>query len=120
MEGWKTEKLKDLVDELVMGQSPDSSSYNLVGDGEPFIQGNADMKDGFPFIRMYTTDSKRYSEIEDILLSVRAPVGDIFYNNYGGLSIGRGLSAIRIKNSGLRNYVFHYLKYLNLILQDYI
>ena len=111
MKNWKTCLLRDLVDSIVMGQSPDSSSYNEEGDGIAFVQGNADMQNGFPKIRYYTRDPKRFSEIKDILLSVRAPVGDIFYNNYGNIAIGRGLSAIRIQNDGLRKYVFHYLNY---------
>ena len=111
MEGWKEYYLKDIVDELIMGQSPDSSSYNNEKKGIAFVQGNADMQNGFPFIRMHTTDPKRFSELGDVLLSVRAPVGDVFYNNYGYLAIGRGLSAIRIKNKDLRTLVLYLLHY---------
>ena len=111
MEGWKEYYLKDIVDELIMGQSPDSSSYNNEKKGIAFVQGNADMQNGFPFIRMHTTDPKRFSELGDVLLSVRASVGDVFYNNYGYLAIGRGLSAIRIKNKDLRTLVFYLLHY---------
>ena len=111
VEGWKNYCLKEIIDELIMGQSPDSSSYNNEEKGIVFIQGNADMKNGFPSIRMFTTDPKRYSELNDILLSVRAPVGDVFYNNYGNLSIGRGLSAIRIKNKHLRTLVYYWLNF---------
>ncbi len=111
VEGWKNYCLKEIIDELIMGQSPDSSSYNNEEKGIAFIQGNADMQNGVPSIRMFTTDPKRYSELNDILLSVRAPVGDVFYNNYGNLSIGRGLSAIRIKNKHLRTIVYYWLKF---------
>ena len=111
VEGWKNYCLKEIIDELIMGQSPDSSSYNNEEKGIAFIQGNADMQNGVPSIRMFTTDPKRYSELNDILLSVRAPVGDVFYNNYGNLSIGRGLSAIRIKNKHLRTLVYYWLKF---------
>jgi type I restriction enzyme S subunit len=111
MEGWKEYYLKDIVDDLIMGQSPDSSSYNNEKKGIAFVQGNADMQKGFPLIRMHTTDPKRFSELGDILLSVRAPVGDVFYNNYGNLAIGRGLSAIRINNKDIRTLVFYLLHY---------
>ena len=111
MEGWIFCYLKDIVDELIMGQSPDSSSYNNEEKGIAFVQGNADMQSGVPLIRMFTTDPKRFSELNDILLSVRAPVGDVFYNNYGCLAIGRGLSAIRIKNRDLRTLVYYYLQF---------
>lgn len=111
VEGWKNYCLKEIIDELIMGQSPDSSSYNNEEKGIAFIQGNADMQNGVPSIRMFTTDPKRYSKLNDILLSVRAPVGDVFYNNYGNLSIGRGLSAIRIKNKHLRTLVYYWLNF---------
>ncbi len=111
MEEWIFCYLKDIVDELIMGQSPDSSSYNNEEKGIAFVQGNADMQSGVPLIRMFTTDPKRFSELNDILLSVRAPVGDVFYNNYGCLAIGRGLSAIRIKNRDLRTLVYYYLQF---------
>ena len=111
MEGWKDYYLKDIVDDLIMGQSPDSSSYNNEKKGIAFVQGNADMQNGFPLIRMHTTDPKRFSELGDILLSVRAPVGDVFYNNFGNLAIGRGLSAIRINNKDLRTLVFYLLHF---------
>ena len=111
MEGWIFCYLKDIVDELIMGQSPDSSSYNNEEKGIAFVQGNADMQSEVPLIRMFTTDPKRFSELNDILLSVRAPVGDVFYNNYGCLAIGRGLSAIRIKNRDLRTLVYYYLQF---------
>ncbi|HKM94479.1 MAG TPA: hypothetical protein VJY41_12570, partial [Prolixibacteraceae bacterium] len=107
MEKFKEVHLKDLYDELVMGQSPNSETYNDERKGLPFVQGNADMKDGAPKIRIYTTDPKKLSQKDDLLLSVRAPVGDLFKNNIGEIAIGRGLSAIRISNQHLNNYV-HY------------
>jgi len=108
MEGWKEVHLKDIYNELIMGQSPSSSTYNDEKKGLPFVQGNADMESGFPKIRIYTTDPKKLSQKCDILLSVRAPVGDLFKNNVGKIAIGRGISAIRISNKSLNKYVFHY------------
>lgn len=104
-------RLRDLYNELVMGQSPDSSSYNDEKIGLPFVQGNADMEDGFPKIRIYTSEPKKISEKGDILLSVRAPVGDLFKNNIGQIAIGRGISAIRINNSFLNEYVHQFFSW---------
>jgi len=103
--------LKELYDELVMGQSPSSETYNDEKKGLPFVQGNADMKDGVPKIRIYSTDPKKLSQKGDLLLSVRAPVGDLFKNNIGEIAIGRGLSAIRINDQYLNKYVHHYFSW---------
>ncbi len=111
MSKFKEYHLKDLYDELVMGQSPNSETYNDEGKGLPFVQGNADMNDGLPKIRMFTTDPKKLSHNGDLLLSVRAPVGDLFKNNIGVLAIGRGLSAIRIQNQHLKSYIHYYFSW---------
>lgn len=111
MEKFQEIPLKDLYDELVMGQSPNSETYNDEKKGLPFVQGNADMDNGFPEIRIYTSDPKKLSQKGDILLSVRAPVGDLFKNNIGELAIGRGLCAIKIKDKYLNKYIHHYLNW---------
>lgn len=111
MEKFQEKPLKDLYDELVMGQSPNSETYNDEKRGLPFVQGNADMDNGFPKIRIYTSDPKKLSQNGDILLSVRAPVGDLFKNNIGELAIGRGLCAIQINDGNLNKYIHHYLNW---------
>lgn len=111
MKKFKEFHLKDIYDELVMGQSPSSLTYNDEKKGLPFVQGNADMENGAPKIRIYTTDPKKLSQKGDLLLSVRAPVGDLFKNNVGEMAIGRGLSAIRVKDKFLSEYIFHYFSW---------
>lgn len=111
MSGFKEIPLKELYDDLIMGQSPSSETYNDEGKGLPFVQGNADMKDGVPRIRIHTTDPKKLSQKGDILISVRAPVGDLFKNNLGEIAIGRGLSAVRINNQGLNHYIHYYFSW---------
>lgn len=106
--GWKKVKLHQIVDELVMGQSPDSSTYNTEGMGLPFVQGNADMDGNHPKIRIFTSDPKKISLRDDILVTVRAPVGDFYFNNINRISIGRGIGAIRIKEKSLSSYIYHY------------
>lgn len=87
--------LKDIA-EITMGQSPNGSSYNESGDGEVFYQGRADFGYRFPTRRLYTTEPKRIAEAGDVLLSVRAPVGDLNVA-YERCCIGRGLGAIHSK-----------------------
>lgn len=100
--------LKDIA-KITMGQSPDSSSYNEIGDGLPFFQGNADFGEVYPKERVWCNEPKKVAEPEDILISVRAPIGALNYAK-NKCCIGRGLAAISIEDVAERNYVFHLLK----------
>ena len=94
-----------------MGQSPDGSSYNDVGNGIIFYQGSTDFGLRFPSVRMYTTSPTRFAKQGDILMSVRAPVGAINIANVD-CCIGRGLSAINSKIGSITYtyYVVYYMK----------
>lgn len=82
---------------ITMGQSPGGSSYNEDGNGDVFYQGRAEFGFRFPTRRLFTTEPKRMAEANDVLLSVRAPVGDLNVA-YEQCCVGRGLSAIHSKN----------------------
>lgn len=62
-----------------MGQSPDSDSYNENGEGVPFFQGNADFGERYPVTRKWCTAPTKMAAAEDILISVRAPIGAMNY-----------------------------------------
>ena len=96
--------LKDIAD-ITMGQSPSGSSYNENGNGEVFYQGRAEFGYRFPTRRLYTTEPKRMAEAGDVLLSVRAPVGDLNVA-YERCCIGRGLGAIHGRN-GYQSFVLY-------------
>ena len=81
---------------ITMGQSPSGSSYNEDSVGEVFYQGRAEFGFRFPTRRLFTTEPKRMAEPGDVLLSVRAPVGDL-NAAYEKCCIGRGLGAIHSK-----------------------
>ena len=91
-----------------MGQSPDSSSYNEDGEGVPFFQGKADFGDINPVVRMYTSSPKKLAEESDILMSVRAPVGDVNIADRE-CCIGRGLCAIRADKCINNKFLYYYL-----------
>jgi type I restriction enzyme S subunit len=94
---------------LIMGQSPPSSSYNERAEGYAFLQGKADFGVMFPKARIYCTEPKKLSESNDLLMSVRAPVGEINISD-GVYCIGRGLAAIRCNEEYLNyKYLYHYL-----------
>lgn len=90
---------------ITMGQSPSGSSYNEDGIGEVFYQGRAEFGFRFPKRRLFTTEPKRMAETGDVLLSVRAPVGDLNVA-YERCCIGRGLGAIHSK-TGHSSFVLY-------------
>ena len=100
--------LKDIAT-ITMGQSPESSSYNEERNGIPFYQGNADFGELYPTVRVWCNNPKKIAKENDILISVRAPIGALNYATEK-CCIGRGLAAITIENDFERNYVFHLLK----------
>lgn len=90
---WKEGTLSEIAT-ITMGQSPKGDTYNEDGDGTVFYQGRAEFGFRFPTRRLFTTDPKRMAEENDVLMSVRAPVGD--YNvATERCCIGRGLASIR-------------------------
>ena len=99
--------LSELAD-VVMGQSPESSTYNDDGVGLPFHQGVARFGDRYPINEKWCTAGTRLAEEGDILFSVRAPVGRINVSREK-IVIGRGLAAMRAKN-GCQSWLLHTLK----------
>ena len=94
---WTIGKLSDIAD-ITMGQSPDGKSYNEDGVGTVFYQGRAEFGWRFPTRRLFTTAPSRMAKMNDTLMSVRAPVGDLNIANED-CCIGRGLAAIHSKNN---------------------
>jgi len=101
--------LKDITD-IIMGQSPPSSTYNINKVGLPFYQGKKEFGDLFPTPEKYCSEPKKIAESNDILISVRAPVGSTNICKEKSC-IGRGLAAIRTKEKIKKYYLFYYLKY---------
>ena len=93
-----------------MGQSPDSSSYNEEGRGIPFFQGNADFGERNPVTRVWCDAPSKIANEDDILISVRAPIGAVNYASET-CCIGRGLAAITPNlNRVSSEYIFWLLK----------
>jgi type I restriction enzyme S subunit len=93
--GWTETSLGDSSD-IQMGQSPDGSTYNLEGNGLPFMQGSAEFGEHFPKPEKWCSEPKKVADPGDLLLSVRAPVGDTNFADQR-IAVGRGLSVIRGK-----------------------
>ncbi|WP_065429140.1 restriction endonuclease subunit S [Bacillus sp. 522_BSPC] len=103
-------KLSDVC-EIIMGQSPDSSSYNESGEGLPFFQGKADFGELYPIPRMYCNKPLKIAITNDILMSVRAPVGDVNIATEE-CCIGRGVAAIRSKENIDFKYLYYVLEFM--------
>ena len=109
-EGWRWGKLEDIAN-ITMGQSPEGETYNLDGQGMIFYQGRTDFGRRFPTARVYTTSPTRFAKEGDVLLSVRAPVGDLNIASHD-CCIGRGLASLRSQHNCQR-YLFYQLQNLS-------
>jgi type I restriction enzyme, S subunit len=107
-EGWSSGLLSDFA-KITMGQSPAGSSYNEEGIGTVFYQGSTDFGLRFPTVRKYTTEPSRMAKENDILLSVRAPVGTL-NQAMENCCIGRGLAALREKE-GSNSFLWSQMGY---------
>ena len=108
---WNIMKLSEIA-EIVMGQSPDSSSYNYIEDGVAFFQGKTEFGRINPVVKKWCNNPTKISKPLDILISVRAPVGDVNINNIEAC-IGRGLAAIRATSNSNYKYLYYAIQKYN-------
>ncbi len=97
-------RLKHIAN-IEMGQSPPSSEYTTEDEGIPFLQGTAEFGEKYPSPVIYSLSPNKFSYENDILFSVRAPVGEININNQK-IGIGRGLCSIRAKNNNSQQFLW--------------
>jgi len=91
---WEVNKLGNVA-KIIMGQSPPSTTYNTQGIGMPFLQGKAEFGNVHPSETKYTTKPLKIAKIGSVLISVRAPVGDVNIADKE-YCIGRGLASIKV------------------------
>ena len=108
MTNWKEVKLESIAD-VIMGQSPKSEYYNAVGDGLPFLQGNRTFGLKYPIFDTYTTFPTKIAQPQDVIMSVRAPVGDLNITPVK-MCLGRGVCAMRMKN-GHQEFLYYLMKH---------
>lgn len=104
---WEVKKLGEVCD-IVMGQSPSSTSYNSDEFGIPLIQGNADIQNRLSKPRNWTTEKTKECKIGDLILTVRAPVGSVAKSIHNAC-IGRGVCAIRNNSKSLNEFIYQFL-----------
>ncbi len=106
-EDWTIGKLSDIAD-IIMGQSPKGNYINNNREGMIFYQGKAEFSERFPLIQNYTTEVTRIAPANSILLSVRAPVGDVNIT-LNDCCIGRGIASINYRY-GSNSFIYLLLK----------
>lgn len=106
---WKNVKLSDIAD-ITMGQSPKSEFYNNEGIGIEFLQGNRTFARIYPDYDTWCTKPSRIAEEGSVLMSVRAPVGDLNIANKR-VCIGRGLCSLKMKNNNNNMFLYYLLEY---------
>ena len=92
-EDWEQRKLGEIC-QITMGQSPDGSTYSQIPLDYILVQGNADLKDGWVYPRIWTTQKTKMAEAGDLIMSVRAPAGTMG-KTYYDVVIGRGVAGIK-------------------------
>ena len=102
---------------IIAGQSPESKYYNTEGIGVPFFQGKADFGELYPRIRVYCSQPTKMAKKDDILLSVRAPVGATNLSP-ADVCIGRGQTAIRPKDNINLRFLLYYFRFFESQLQQ--
>lgn len=103
---WKERELKDVA-KILMGQSPSGSSVNANKNGIPLVQGKADILGYGVISDRYTSAPTKVSEPNDIIMTVRAPVGYVAKLGFTAC-IGRGVCAIRANEN--EDFVYYVLQ----------
>lgn len=103
---WTYKKLGEVAT-ITMGQSPSSDTYNE-SEGLPFFQGNADFGKEHPNVRLFCNAPIRIAVIDDVLISVRAPIGAINIADRR-CCIGRGLASLRGNENYQSRFVYYFL-----------
>lgn len=94
-DAWEQRRLGEIC-QVTMGQSPDGATYSDVPSDYILVQGNADLKNGWVFPRVWTTQKTKTAEVGDLIMSVRAPAGAMGKTNYN-VVLGRGVAGIKGK-----------------------
>ena len=103
---------------VVMGQSPSSNAYNDQGLGMPLVQGNLDISNGKTTPRLYTAEFNQTTEKGNIILTVRAPVGEVAKATQK-VCLGRGVCAIIPHEENMSDFIYQYLTFYKFMWRRY-
>lgn len=91
-----------------MGQAPKGDSYNDSQTGLPLIAGAGDFAGALPSPKKYTTAPGKVCEAGDIILGIRASIGDRVWSD-GEYCLGRGVAGLRAESALDSKYLWHWL-----------
>lgn len=103
---------------VVMGQSPSSNAYNDQGLGMPLVQGNLDISNGKTTPRLYTAEFNQTTEKGNVILTVRAPVGEVAKATQK-VCLGRGVCAIIPHEENMSDFIYQYLTFYKFMWRRY-
>ncbi|GJL44298.1 MULTISPECIES: restriction endonuclease subunit S [Enterobacterales] len=106
---WPMVKLGDVC-QITMGQAPSGSFYNEKGQGYALIAGAGDFGQKKPIPKKYTTKASKLSKLGDIILCIRATIGDLNWSDKE-YCLGRGVAGLRGKESLDQGFLWHCLNY---------
>ncbi|WP_299781724.1 restriction endonuclease subunit S [uncultured Formosa sp.] len=106
-EGWEVKELQN-ISKCIMGQSPKGESYNKDEIGIPLLNGPADYENGALKGRTYTTSPTRLCAKNDMVLCIRATIGNLVYSEQE-FCLGRGVAAVRPNEERFSELVFYLL-----------
>jgi type I restriction enzyme S subunit len=106
-EGWEVKELNKIA-KCLMGQSPKGESYNQDGIGTPLLNGPADYENGALKGRTYTTKPTRLCQKDDLVLCIRATIGNLVYSEQE-FCLGRGVAAVRANDKRLSELIYFLL-----------
>jgi type I restriction enzyme S subunit len=98
------------VCEIVMGQAPVGSSYNENGEGYALIAGAGDFGELTPEPQKYTTAASKISQIDDLIICIRATIGDLNWSDKK-YCLGRGVASLRPNTDDLdRRFLWYFIE----------
>lgn len=106
-EGWEVKELEEIA-KCIMGQSPKGESYNLDKIGIPLLNGPADYENDVLKGRTYTTEPTRLCQKDDLVLCIRATIGNLVYSEQE-FCLGRGVAAVRPIDKKLSELIYFLL-----------
>ena len=103
-----TKNRLDHLCEIIMGQAPKGEAYNFEGKGWRLIAGAGDFGEIYPQAKKYTTEASKLSQDGDIILGIRASIGDKVLSD-GEYCLGRGVACLRPRSELNIRYLWHWL-----------
>lgn len=105
---WQSEPLGKVCS-IAMGQAPVGTSYNNNGEGLALIAGAGDFGNLTPYPKKYTTKPSKISAVDDLILCIRATIGDLNWSDKE-YCLGRGVAGLRVIQNKLdKDYLWHFI-----------